>query len=156
MSVELYRGSPGKFDSRTLSRTTLSRWTGRTHIASYDLVCPSLACGGAPTSTLTLPLKQPLNPSLKPALAHTTTVIRTNTITANAIINTNTNTNTNATINHDGIRTNTYAMCCMLDTIDCMLSMLCVRRCAIHSYASGTYTMQGLFIVCPIPLALFS
>ena len=30
MSVELYRESPGKFDSRTLSRTTLNRWTGRT------------------------------------------------------------------------------------------------------------------------------
>ena len=29
MSVELYRGSPGKFDSRTLSRKTLNRWTGR-------------------------------------------------------------------------------------------------------------------------------
>ena len=29
MSVEFYRGSPGKFDSRTLSRETLSRWTGR-------------------------------------------------------------------------------------------------------------------------------
>ena len=30
MSVEFDRGSPGKFDSRTLSRKTLSRWTGRT------------------------------------------------------------------------------------------------------------------------------
>ena len=30
MSVEFYRESPGKFDSRTLSRETLSRWTGRT------------------------------------------------------------------------------------------------------------------------------
>ena len=29
MSVDLYRESPGKFDSRTLSRKTLSRWTGR-------------------------------------------------------------------------------------------------------------------------------
>ena len=29
MSVEFDRGSPGKFDSRTLSRKTLSRWTGR-------------------------------------------------------------------------------------------------------------------------------
>ena len=28
MSVEFDRGSPGKFDSRTLSRETLSRWTG--------------------------------------------------------------------------------------------------------------------------------
>ena len=32
MSVEFDRGSPGKFDSRTLSRETLSRWTGRIHI----------------------------------------------------------------------------------------------------------------------------
>ena len=30
MSVEFYRESPGKFDPRTLSRKTLSRWTGRT------------------------------------------------------------------------------------------------------------------------------
>ena len=30
MSVESYRESPGKFDSRTLSREALSRWTGRT------------------------------------------------------------------------------------------------------------------------------
>ena len=29
MSVEFYRESPGKFDSRTLDRKTLSRWTGR-------------------------------------------------------------------------------------------------------------------------------
>ena len=29
MSVEFYRESPGMFDSRTLSRETLSRWTGR-------------------------------------------------------------------------------------------------------------------------------
>ena len=35
MSVELYRGSPGKFDSRTLrilNRETLSRWSGRSMI----------------------------------------------------------------------------------------------------------------------------
>ena len=29
MSVEFDRESPGKFDSRTLNRKTLSRWTGR-------------------------------------------------------------------------------------------------------------------------------
>ena len=29
MSVEFYRESAGKFDSRTLSRETLSRWTRR-------------------------------------------------------------------------------------------------------------------------------
>ena len=29
MPVEFDRGSPGKFDSRTLSRKTLNRWTGR-------------------------------------------------------------------------------------------------------------------------------
>ena len=29
MPVEFDRGSPGKFDSRTLNRKTLSRWTGR-------------------------------------------------------------------------------------------------------------------------------
>ena len=30
MSVEIYRESPRKFYSRTLNRTTLNRWTGRT------------------------------------------------------------------------------------------------------------------------------
>ena len=30
MSIELNWESPGKFDSRTLSRETLSTWTGRT------------------------------------------------------------------------------------------------------------------------------
>ena len=30
MSVEFDRVSPGKFDSRTLNRKTLDRWTGRT------------------------------------------------------------------------------------------------------------------------------
>ena len=30
MSVEFYRVSPGKFDTRTLNRKTLNRWTGRT------------------------------------------------------------------------------------------------------------------------------
>ena len=30
MSVEFDRGSPGKFDSRTLNRETLDRWTVRT------------------------------------------------------------------------------------------------------------------------------
>ena len=29
MSIEFDRGFPGKFDSRTLSRETLSRWAGR-------------------------------------------------------------------------------------------------------------------------------
>ena len=35
MSVEFDRGSPGKFDSRTLNRKTLNRWTGR--MAAGDL-----------------------------------------------------------------------------------------------------------------------
>ena len=43
MSVEFYRGSPGKFDSRTLSRETLSRWTGRIHIYIYICVCIHLS-----------------------------------------------------------------------------------------------------------------
>ena len=29
MSIEFYRESPGKSDSRTLNRKTLTRWTGR-------------------------------------------------------------------------------------------------------------------------------
>ena len=29
MSVEFDMGSPGKFDSRTLNKKTLNRWTGR-------------------------------------------------------------------------------------------------------------------------------
>ena len=53
MSVELCRESPGKFDSRTLSRETLSRWTGRrsiprpislrTAMAFSTAVCAALA-----------------------------------------------------------------------------------------------------------------
>ena len=35
MTVECYGESPGKFDSRTLNRKTLNRWTGRIrHLAS--------------------------------------------------------------------------------------------------------------------------
>ena len=34
ISVEFDRGSPGKFDSRTLSRKTINRWTGRKQEAS--------------------------------------------------------------------------------------------------------------------------
>ena len=32
MSVEFYRGSSGKFDSRTLNRKTRNRWTGCAHV----------------------------------------------------------------------------------------------------------------------------
>ena len=38
MSVKFYRGSPGKFDSRTLNRITLNRWTGRTKQLCMDRV----------------------------------------------------------------------------------------------------------------------
>ena len=41
MSVEFYRESPGMFDSRTLNRTTLNRWTGRKK--SLAASCPSHA-----------------------------------------------------------------------------------------------------------------
>ena len=38
MSVEFDWGSPGKFDSRTLNRETLDRWTGRmTELLCCDL-----------------------------------------------------------------------------------------------------------------------
>ena len=48
MSVEFYRESPGKFDSRTLNRTTLSRWTGRNARAGE-----AFALGEAPLWTRT-------------------------------------------------------------------------------------------------------
>ena len=38
MSVEFDRGSPGMFDSRTLGRETLSRWTGRTLERGYSRI----------------------------------------------------------------------------------------------------------------------
>ena len=38
MSVEFYRESPGKFDSRTLNRTTLNRWTGRITIITITAI----------------------------------------------------------------------------------------------------------------------
>ena len=39
ISVESDRESPGKFDSRTLNRETLNRWTGRT----YTYTCMSMS-----------------------------------------------------------------------------------------------------------------
>ena len=45
MSVEFFRGSPGKFDSRTLIRKTLSRWTGRITIEAAFLATLSLTGG---------------------------------------------------------------------------------------------------------------
>ena len=36
MSVEFDRESPGSFDSRTLNRKTLSRWTGRMAVFLYN------------------------------------------------------------------------------------------------------------------------
>ena len=41
MSVEFYRESPRKFDSRTLNRKTLNRWTG----------CKSLTIVGSPPAS---------------------------------------------------------------------------------------------------------
>ena len=38
MPVEFDRESPGKFDSRTLNRTTLSRWTGRVTIITMTAI----------------------------------------------------------------------------------------------------------------------
>ena len=37
MSVEFYRGSPGKFDSRTLSRKTLSSGPGVLILFEYNI-----------------------------------------------------------------------------------------------------------------------
>ena len=39
MSVEFDRGSPGKFDSRTLYRETVDRWTGRNNVISTVSSC---------------------------------------------------------------------------------------------------------------------
>ena len=38
MSVEFHREAPGKFDSRTLNRKTLNRWTGRTGVCEKKLL----------------------------------------------------------------------------------------------------------------------
>ena len=49
MSVEIYRGSPGKFDSRTLSRETLDGWTGRIvsmHRQSWSVIYAGLVLYG--------------------------------------------------------------------------------------------------------------
>ena len=48
MCVYLYRESPGKFDSRTLNRKSLSRWTGRIRVKSTarrGAVCGGLTQG---------------------------------------------------------------------------------------------------------------
>ena len=39
MPVEVDSRFPGKFDSRTLSRETLNRWTGRTVVGSHVILC---------------------------------------------------------------------------------------------------------------------
>ena len=61
MSVEFYRESLGKFDSRTLNRTNSNRWTGRIigclvliplyffvglsfHLDDFCNLCDSLVC----------------------------------------------------------------------------------------------------------------
>ena len=46
MPVEFDRGSPGKFDSRTLSRKTLNRWTGRNGM-SLQAAAIKTRCPGA-------------------------------------------------------------------------------------------------------------
>jgi hypothetical protein len=43
MSVEFDRGSPGKFDSRTLNRETLNRWTA---YAARRVQTPQHTAGG--------------------------------------------------------------------------------------------------------------
>ena len=40
MSVEMYKGSHRKLDSRTLNRKTLNRWTGRTVKCFFDSETP--------------------------------------------------------------------------------------------------------------------
>ena len=45
MSVEFYRGSPGKFDSKTLHRKTLNRWTLRSRTLTVARCSPSEAHG---------------------------------------------------------------------------------------------------------------
>ena len=46
MSVELYRESPGKFDSRTLSRKTLNRWTWRMGMNITAQIDPCIVYSG--------------------------------------------------------------------------------------------------------------
>ena len=50
MSVEFYRGSPGKFDSRTLNTKTLNRWTGRMAGQTRGTACVH-ASGGTKRAT---------------------------------------------------------------------------------------------------------
>ena len=44
MSEEVDRGSPGKFDSRTLNRKTLNRWTGRSVFVIVCVDCSVFVC----------------------------------------------------------------------------------------------------------------
>ena len=49
MSVEFYRESPGKFDSRTLNRKTLNKWPGRKCLGwGSGVPTPSVSFGGHP------------------------------------------------------------------------------------------------------------
>ena len=51
MSVEFYRESPGKFDSRTLNRKTLNRWTGR-NVSRMSYNARRRAAGFMPISAI--------------------------------------------------------------------------------------------------------
>ena len=63
MSVEFDRGSLGKFDSRTLNRETLDRWTGR-----IAFLTPNLPTGIIPIKIARLKLsgKSPMDMSIPP------------------------------------------------------------------------------------------
>ena len=77
MSVEFHGESPAKFDSRTLSRETLNRWTGRKsthlHLRYYYIMIICLLL-----------------------ITTTTTTATTTTTNNNTTTNTNTKTNTSA------------------------------------------------------------
>ena len=86
MSVEFYRESPGKFDSRTLNRKTLNMWTGR-----MPLLCNLYA-------TWSESVRLSYNSSnSKHDTNNDNTIHHTNTTT----ITTTTTTNNNNNIKHD-------------------------------------------------------
>ena len=91
MSVEFYRGSPGKFDSRTLSRETLSRWTGR--MVQYP-PAPG-ACRGADARAAAAAAAAATSTTTSTS---TTTTTTTSTNNNNNNINANNNTNNKVTI----------------------------------------------------------
>ena len=81
MSVEFYRGSPGKFDSRTLNGKTLTRWTGRISVSISIHIHTSVSI-----DTTAVDIDIDMNIHINISIHTTTTTTTTTTIDIHIII----------------------------------------------------------------------